>query len=131
MHANLAVVWLFAVMDVQLTVDDLQTVTRELLAVAERWKAIGCALQLNMTKFEDELQQLHGSRTHRSAEDYLSEMLREWIECATAKPTWCSIVGALRSPAIGEMKLALFLESKYCTAAPLTWKPEDTGGSSS
>ena len=118
-------------MDVQLTVDDLQTVTRELQPVAECWKAIGYALQLDMTRFHDEMKQLHGSRTHRSAEDYLSEMLREWIECATAKPTWCSIVDALQSPAVSEMKLALFLESKYCTAAPLTWKPEDTGGSSS
>ena len=54
-------------MDVQLTVDDLQTVTQELLPVAERWKAIGCALQLDMTKFEDEIQQPHGSRTHKSS----------------------------------------------------------------
>ena len=47
MYTNLAVIWLFAVMaNVQLTVDDLQTVTRELLPVAERWKAIGCALVL-------------------------------------------------------------------------------------
>ena len=124
MHANLAVVWLFAVM---LTVEDLQTVTRELLPVAERWKAIGCALQLDMTKFEDEMQQ-HGSRTHRSAEDCLSEMLREWMKCPNAQPTWYSIVDALRSPAVGEMKLALLLEPKYCTAAPLPWKP---GGSCS
>ena len=113
-------------MEKKLTVDDL---TRELLAVAERWKAIGCALQLDMTKFEDEMQQLHGSRTHKSAEDCLSEMLREWMKCPNAQPTWRSIVDALRSPAVGEMKLALLLGSKYCTAAP--WKPEDTGSSSS
>ena len=118
-------------MDVQLTVDDLQRVTRELQPVAERWKAIGCALQLDTIKFEDEMQQLHGSRTHRSAEDYFSEMLREWLKCPNAQPTWRSIVDALRSPAVGEMKLALFLESKYLTAAPLPWKPEDTGGSCS
>ena len=71
--ANLPVIWFFTVMDVQLTVDDLQTVTQELLPVAERWKAIGCALQLDMTKFEDEIQQPHGSRTHKSAENYLLE----------------------------------------------------------
>ena len=46
MHTNLAVIWLFAAMEKQLTVDDLQTVTQELLPVAERWKAIGCALVL-------------------------------------------------------------------------------------
>ena len=96
--------------------------------MAERWKAIGCALQLDMTKFEDEMQQLHGSRTHKSAENYLLKMLREWLKCPNAQPTWHSIVDALRSLAVGEMKLALLLGSKYCTAAP--WKPEDTGGSS-
>ena len=73
MHTNLAVVGFFTLMDVQLTVDDLQTVTQELLPVAERWKAIGCALQLDMTKFEDEIQQPHGSRTHKNAENYLLE----------------------------------------------------------
>ena len=119
-------------MDIQLTVDDLQTVTQELLPVAERWKAIGCALQLDMTKFEDEMQQPHlGSRTDKSAENYLLEMLREWLKCPNAQPTWCSIVDVLQSSAVGEMKLALLLKSKYCTAAPSSWKPEDTGSSSS
>ena len=130
MHTNLAVVGFFTVMDIQLTVDDLQTVTQELLPVAERWKAIGRALQLDMTKFEDEMQQPHlGSRTDKSAENYLLEMLREWLKCPNGQPTWHSIVDALQSSAVGEMKLALLLESKYCIAAP--WKPEDTGSSSS
>ena len=119
-------------MEKQLTVDDLQTVTQELLPVAEHWKAIGCALQLDMTMFEDGMQQPHlGSRTHKSAENYLSEILREWLKCPNAQPTWHSIIDALKSSTVGEMKLALLLESKYCTAAPLPWKPEDTGGSSS
>ena len=114
-------------MDIRLTIDDLQTVTQELLPVAEYWKAIGCALQLDMTKFEDEMQQTDlGSRTDKSAENYLLEVLREWLKSPNTQPTWCSIIGALQSSAVGEMKLAL--ESKYCTAAPL---PEDTGGSSS
>ena len=56
MYTNLAVIWLFAVMaNVQLTVDDLQTVTRELLPVAERWEAIGCALVL-VKNFLEQLQ---------------------------------------------------------------------------
>ena len=117
-------------MEKRLTIDDLQTVTQELLPVAERWKAIGCALQLDMAKFEDEMQQADlGSRTHKSAESYLSEMLREWLKCPNTQPTWCSIVDALKSSTVGEMKLALLLESKYCTAAP--WKPGNTGDSSS
>ena len=41
--------------NVQLTVDDLQTVTRELLPVAERWEAIGCALVL-VKNFLEQLQ---------------------------------------------------------------------------
>ena len=41
--------------NVQLTVDDLQTVTWELLPVAERWKAIGCALVL-VRNFLEQLQ---------------------------------------------------------------------------
>ena len=108
-------------MEKRLTIDDLQTVTQELLPVAEHWKAIGCALQLDMTKFVDEMQQADlGSWTNKSAENYLSEMMREWLK---------SIVDALQSSAVGEMNLALLLESKYCTAAPPSWIPEDTGGS--
>ena len=54
-------------MEERLTIDDLQTVTRELLPVAEHWKAIGCALQLDMTKFEDEIQQADlGSRVQKT-----------------------------------------------------------------
>ena len=119
-------------MEKRLTIDDLQTVTQELLPVAEHWKAIGCALQLDMTTFEDEMQQADlGSRTDKSAENYLLEVLREWLKFPNAQLTWCSIVDALRSSTVGEMKLALLLESKYCTAAPSSWKPEDTGGSGS
>ena len=56
MYTNLPVIWLFAVMaNVQLTVDDLQTVTQELQPVAERWKAIGCALVL-VRNFLEQLQ---------------------------------------------------------------------------
>ena len=56
MDTNLAVIWLFAAMEKQLTIDNLQTVTQELLPVAERWKAIGCALQL----VKNLLEQLQG-----------------------------------------------------------------------
>ena len=91
--------------------------------MAEHWKAIGCALQLDMAEFEDEMQQADlGSWTNKSAENYLSEMMREWLK---------SIVDALQSSTVGEMKLALLLESKYCTAAPSSWIPGDSGGSSS
>ena len=117
----------FAAMETQLTVNDLPRVTQELLPVAERWKAIGCALQLDMTEFEDEMQQLHV--TSRSTDDYLSEMLREWLNRVSPKPTWSSIIHVLRRSTVGGKNLAMHLESKYCIAAPLQLQPGDSGES--
>ena len=110
-------------MEARLTVDDLQTITQELLSVAERWKAIGVALSLNFD--EDEMKTFPKHVAYRSEEDHLSEMLKWWLSCVSPEPCWRTIIDALRSPAVGEKKLAQNLESKYCIVAP--FEPWDSG----
>ena len=104
-------------MEARLTIDDLQTITQELLPVAEHWKAIGVALSLNFD--EDVMKTFPKHVAHRSVEDHLSEMLKWWLSCVSPEPSWRTIIDALRSPAVGESKLARNLESKYCIATPL------------
>ena len=122
---------LFTAMETQLTINDLPRVTQELLPLAERWKSIGRALQLDMTRFEDEMQQqkFHGRVTNWTTDDYLSEMLREWLNRVFPKPTWSSIIHVLRRSTIGGKTLAMHLESKYCIAAPLQLQLGDSGES--
>ena len=122
---------LFTAMETQLTISDLPRVTQELLPLAERWKTIGCALKLDMTKFEDEMQQkkLHGHVTNRNTDEYLSEILREWLNRASPKPTWSSIIHILRHSTVGGKNLAVHLESKYCNAVLLQLQSQDSGES--
>lgn len=122
-------------MEKGLTLSDLQTLQQELLPVAHHWKAIGKFLQLDVNQIE-EVSKLTISpttetedseyATHRSPEDYLSEMLRWWLNRVSPQPTWRSVADVLRNPAIGEIKLANWLELKYRSAPPLPQK-EDSG----
>ena len=107
-------------METQLTIDDLQTVTQELLPVAQHWEAIGVALCLHLD--EDEMKTFP---KRGSVEDHLSEMLKWWLNRVSPQPSWRSIIDALRSPAVGENKFAQNLELKYCVATPL--QPGDSG----
>ena len=110
-------------MEARLTIDDLQTVTQELLPVAKCWEAIGIALCLHLD--EDEMKTFPKRVTHRSVEDHLLEMLKWWLNRVSPQPSWRSIIDALRSPTVGENKFAQNLELKYCVAAPL--QPGDSG----
>ena len=48
--------------------------------------------------------------------DSMREMLKHWLDIAVdPRPTWESVVTALRSPIVGKSRVAEELESKYCT----------------
>ena len=108
---------------------DLQTLQQELLPVAQHWKAIGICLQIDVnliarlaisptTEKEDS-----EYATHHSPEDCLSEILRWWLNRVSPQPTWRAVIDALRSPAVGEMKLANQIHLKYCRPQ-LPWQQD-------
>jgi len=48
-------------------------------------------------------------------QDQLREMLVYWLHnTIDVPPSWRDLIGALRSPAVGESRLARELEYKYC-----------------
>jgi len=61
--------------------------------------------------------------THCSPEDYLSEMVKWWLNRVSPQPTWQAVIDTLRSPAVGEMKLANELQLKYCRPQ-LPWQQD-------
>ena len=52
---------------------------------------------------------------HTDPLDLIREMLQEWLKTAVdPRPSWETVVTALRSPLVNEKNVAAQLESKYC-----------------
>ena len=82
-------------------IDDLFSVSSELLPVAHKWKKIGHALRLDPNLLERIRQ-----KNHVDADDYLSDVLTEWLKKAYnvvrfGDPSWKLLVEALAHPAGG------------------------------
>ena len=82
-------------------IDDLFTVSSELLPVAHKWKKIGRALRLDPNLLERIRQ-----KNHVDADDYLSDVLTEWLKKAYnvarfGDPSWKLLVEAMAHPAGG------------------------------
>ena len=103
-----------------LDIDDLFTISSELLPVAHKWKKIGLALRLS----PDLLERIR-QKNHTDVEDYLSDVLTEWLKKAYnaarfGNPSWKLLVEAVAHPAggndcaLGE-KIAKKYNGKYCT----------------
>ena len=101
---------------------NLSQVLEEILEARSKWSKIGLVLNvpsLDPGMLRDE------SKPH---EDGLREVLAGWLNMTDPKPTWDTLVKALRNPIVGEMTLAGRLEKKYCqrpqqktsTAQPVT-----------
>jgi len=52
---------------------------------------------------------------YSDSKDCLREVITEWLKAARPKPTWRSLVDALRRPVVNEANLAAELEAKYCS----------------
>jgi len=50
--------------------------------------------------------------------DCLREVITEWLKAVHPKPTWRSLVHALRRPAVNESKLVAMLKRKYRSCFP-------------
>ena len=54
-------------------------------------------------------------KDYNSTSDCLRETLTKWLKTCPSVPTWNSIVDALRSSTVGEVRLAADLEQKHCS----------------
>ena len=82
------------------------------LPKAASWNAIGIQLGLST----DELDIIRANSG--DVEECLRKVLQKWYNM-TPNPTWREVITALRSPLLGEMKLAKELEHKMVISANL------------
>ena len=93
-----------------LTVDQLGDVRAKLFNARTKWYDIGLALNVPVTTLDS----IEGQFGNHS--DKLREALKVWLKTAR-EPTWQDVVGVLKSPVVGEPKLASDIETKHCTTA--------------
>ena len=93
-----------------LNIDHLGDVRAELYEARTKWYDIGLALKVPVTTLDS----IEGQFGNHS--DKLRETLKVWLKTAR-KPTWQDVVGVLKSPVVGELKLASDIEAKHCTTA--------------
>ena len=96
--------------DMTLTVNDLSDVHGELYDVCTRWYDVGLALKVPVATLDS----IDGQFNIYS--DKLLQTLKVWLKTAI-KPSWQDVVSVLKSPVVGEPKLASDIEAKYCTTA--------------
>ena len=103
-----------SLLSLSVDIDDLFTVSSELLPVAHKWKRIGLALRLDLSSLER-----IRHRNHVDVEDYLSDVLAEWLKKAYntvrfGDPSWKLLVEAVAHPAGGnDCALAETIAKKY------------------
>ena len=93
-----------------LNINHLGDVRAELFEARTKWYDIGLALKVPVATLES----IEGQFGNHS--DKLRETLKIWLKTAK-KPSWQDVVGVLKSPVVGEPKLASDIEAKYCTTA--------------
>ena len=84
-------------------------VTEELNAIRAKWYDIGLQLRMSVGRL-DAIKEQYDDPSH-----CLSETLKTWLKTSPSLPTWKNIVYVLRSGTIGEVRLAIDLEQKYCS----------------
>ena len=83
----------------------------ELNTICAKWYNIGMQLRVNV----DTLDAIkHDNQNNSSV--CLRETLKTWLKTCPQNPTWNNIIDVLGSSVVGEGRLALYLEGKYCPA---------------
>jgi len=97
---------LFAAME--LSLDDLVTVRKELHEARTKWYDIGLELKVPVGTLDSIEAQSD------DAKKCLLDTLKHWLKTVDPKPTWQLLVNALRSCLVKENRLANSLEEKHC-----------------
>jgi len=92
--------------------EDLSTVLNEIHDARTKWYYIGIELKLDVST----LKAIESK--YSDCKDCLREVIMVWLKAVQPKPTWRSLVDALRRPVVDESKLAEVLESKCCSCNP-------------
>ena len=85
----------------------LRTVFSALHSVSHKWFSIGLRLDVPISRLKIIETDGHG------VEERMRTMLDYWLNNATV-PSWKVLVDALKSPTVGESRLAKELEERYC-----------------
>ena len=88
---------------------DLSTVRHELHDARTKWYDIGIELKVDVSTLKT-IESMYSN-----SKDCLREVITEWLKAVHPKPTWRSLVDALRKPVVDESKLAAVIEGKYCS----------------
>ena len=88
---------------------DLSTVRNEIHAAQAKWYDIGIELKVDISTLKT-IESMYSN-----SKDRLREVITEWLKAVHPKPTWRSLVDALRRPVVDESKLAAVIEGKYCS----------------
>ena len=87
----------------------LSTVRNEIHAVRAKWYDSGIELKVDVSTLKT-IESMYSN-----SKDCLREVITEWLKAVHPKPTWRSLVDALRKPVVDESKLAAVIEGKYCS----------------
>ena len=88
---------------------DLSTVRNEIHDARTKWYDIGIELKLDVST----LKAIESK--YSDPKDCLREVITEWLKAVHPKPTWRSLVDALRRKVVDESHLAAAIEGKYCS----------------
>ena len=88
---------------------DLSTVRNEIHDARTKWYDIGIELKLDVST----LKAIESK--YSDSKDCLREVITEWLKAVHPKPTWRSLVDALRRKVVDESHLAAAIEGKYCS----------------
>ena len=91
----------------ELCIDDLPDVRREVFKVRTKWYDVGLELRVPVHTLDSIRLQF------TDPADCLRETLKEWLKGIEPKPTWGALVDALRSDVVREHCLAREVEEKY------------------
>ena len=89
-------------------IPSLRELFQELHHVSVMWFNLGIELEIPVSVL------YNIQSDHRGTERCFIEMLQVWLKISP-QPTWEAIVNALKSPSVGEPRLAMEIEAKYLT----------------
>jgi len=95
----------------QLTLEDLGELIQAMYEARAKWYHIGVQLKLSVGT----LDAIRSEFSDTTA--CLTEMCSHWLRRIDPHPSWVALIGALKSPPVGEGQLAQQLRDKYCQAS--------------
>lgn len=104
-----------------LTPDDIKVVRSAIYEVRSKWFDIGLELGITVNTLESI------KKDNDDVNSCFREMLVYWLKMVDPKPSWSTLIHALREPTIHENALADTLMQKFCPSASRRSKQREFG----